>query len=56
MKNKSVVVGSILSVSIIFLFTACSTMLPYRDNFKCERGKDAGVCNSVMEVYGIYWR
>lgn len=53
MKNKSVVVGSILSVSIIFLFTACSTMLPYRDNFKCERGKDAGVCNSVMEVYDL---
>ena len=40
---------TILIVPLILLY-GCS-MLPYRDNFKCEKGKDSGVCNSVVEVY-----
>lgn len=43
----------ILFIGVSFIFCSCTTMLPYRDNFKCERGKDAGVCNSVVEVYEL---
>jgi len=39
-----------LTVAATVLMTGCS-MLPYRDNFQCEKGKNSGVCASVSEVY-----
>ncbi|HDQ15966.1 MAG TPA: hypothetical protein ENN45_02795, partial [Bacteroidetes bacterium] len=39
-----------LTVAATVLMTGCS-MLHYRDNFQCEKGKNSGVCASVSEVY-----
>lgn len=36
-----------------FLIQACSAMLPYKDDFQCQRGKNSGVCGSVSEVYDL---
>ena len=50
-KNKilysSLVLAGVLSLS------GCSAMLPYEDNFKCEKGLDSGVCASVTDVYEL---
>lgn len=50
-KNKilysSLVLAGVLSLS------GCSAMLPYEDNFKCEKGIDSGVCASVNDVYEL---
>ena len=48
MQNK-LILG--ISISTALILSGCSAMLPYRDNFKCEKGKDSGVCSSVSEVY-----
>lgn len=43
-------------ISIIFLalmLGGCSYMLPYRDDFQCQKGKNNGVCGSVSEVYDL---
>ena len=40
-----------LTVAATVFMTGCSAMLPYRDNFQCEKGKNSGVCASVSEVY-----
>lgn len=40
----------ILAITVNIFMTGCS-MLPYRDSFQCERGKNSGVCASVSEVY-----
>ncbi|EHH2108775.1 TraV family lipoprotein [Campylobacter coli] len=42
----------ILSLSASIFLGACS-MLPYKDNFSCEKGKDNGMCGSVTEVYDL---
>lgn len=40
-------------VSLSFLiFTGCG-MLPYRNDFQCQKGKNSGVCNSVSDVYEL---
>lgn len=43
----------IIPLSFSLVLCGCSAMLPYRDSFKCEKGKDGGVCNSVVEVYEL---
>lgn len=40
-----------LTVAATVFMTGCSAMLPYRDDFQCEKGKNSGVCASVSEVY-----
>jgi len=40
-----------LIVATTVFMAGCSAMLPYRDNFQCERGKNNGVCASISEVY-----
>ncbi|EAI3822951.1 hypothetical protein XJ45_01430 [Campylobacter coli] len=42
----------ILSLSASIFLGACS-MLPYKENFSCEKGKDNGMCGSVTEVYDL---
>lgn len=46
-------INFITSLSLSVVLCGCSAMLPYRDSFKCEKGKDGGVCNSVIEVYEL---
>lgn len=48
-KNSAITLSLVAS---IFL-GACSTMLPYKENFSCEKGKDNGMCGSVTEVYEL---
>lgn len=47
-KNGAIILSLVAS---IFLW-ACS-MLPYKENFSCEKGKDNGMCGSVTEVYDL---
>lgn len=50
MKSKlKILFFSLISLSI---FTACG-MLPYKNDFTCEKGKGNGVCGSVTEVYDL---
>lgn len=42
---------SIMSLSL-FIFIGCG-MLPYRNDFQCQKGKNSGVCNSVSDVYEL---
>lgn len=42
---------SIMSLSF-FIFVGCG-MLPYRNDFQCQKGKNSGVCNSVSDVYEL---
>ncbi|EAJ7530369.1 putative lipoprotein [Campylobacter jejuni subsp. doylei] len=42
----------ILSLAASIFLGACS-MLPYKENFSCEKGKDNGMCGSVTEVYDL---
>ncbi|EAH8152210.1 TraV family lipoprotein [Campylobacter lari] len=48
MKNK--IVFSTLACA--FLFNACA-MLPYKNDFSCEKGKNNGTCDSVSNVYEL---
>ncbi|EKN0305485.1 SH3 domain-containing protein [Campylobacter jejuni] len=41
-----------LSLAASIFLGACS-MLPYKENFSCEKGKDNGMCGSVIEVYDL---
>ncbi|QDQ35788.1 SH3 domain-containing protein [Campylobacter jejuni] len=41
-----------LSLAASIFLGACS-MLPYKENFSCEKGKDNGMCGSVTEVYDL---
>jgi len=41
----------VLTIAATVFMTGCSAMLPYRDDFQCEKGKNSGVCASVSEVY-----
>lgn len=43
--SSAIVLGALL-------FEGCS-MLPYRDDFQCQKGKNSGVCGSVSEVYDL---
>lgn len=38
---------------LAFVLGGCSYMLPYRDDFQCQKGKNSGVCGSVSEVYDL---
>lgn len=42
---------SLISLSLLIL-TGCA-MLPYRNSFQCERGKNSGVCGSVSDIYEL---
>ncbi|EHN6916274.1 SH3 domain-containing protein [Campylobacter jejuni] len=42
-----------LSLAASIFLGACSTMLPYKENFSCEKGKDNGMCGSVTEIYEL---
>ncbi|EAL2460519.1 hypothetical protein YZ31_07825 [Campylobacter lari] len=48
MKNK--IIFSTLACA--FLFNACA-MLPYKNDFSCEKGKNNGTCDSVSNVYEL---
>jgi len=39
-----------LTVATTIFITGCS-MLPYRSSFRCNKGKNSGVCASVSKVY-----
>ena len=54
MKSKlKILFFSLISLSI---FTACG-MLPYKNDFTCEKGKGNGVCGSVTEVcWEFHWK
>lgn len=41
---------SLCAIVTLSFLTGCS-MMPYRDDFQCEKGKNSGVCASVSEVY-----
>ncbi|ENA7661400.1 SH3 domain-containing protein [Campylobacter jejuni] len=41
-----------LSLAASIFLGACS-MLPYKENFSYEKGKDNGMCGSVIEVYDL---
>lgn len=42
-----------LSISLsFFIFVGCG-MLPYRNDFQCQKGKNSGVCSSVSDVYEL---
>ncbi|KGI56040.1 TraV family lipoprotein [Campylobacter sp. MIT 97-5078] len=50
--------GHLLKLSSVVIFGAfliqgCSAMLPYRDDFQCQKGKNSGVCGSVSEIYDL---
>jgi len=40
----------IQTILSLLLFTGCSLM-PYSDNFSCQKGKNSGVCASISDVY-----
>jgi len=42
-----------LSLLVCTFFTACGAMLPYKENFSCEKGKENGVCGSVTQIYDL---
>lgn len=46
-KNKII----LTSLAATLFLSGCSAMMPYRDDFQCERGKNSGVCASVSETY-----
>jgi hypothetical protein len=51
MKRLSLVLLSLLGA---FLFSGCSNILmPYKSEFKCQKGAGFGVCNSVSENYKV---
>lgn len=39
----------VLPLSVVL--GGCSAMLPYRDDFQCQKGQNSGMCASVSEVY-----
>lgn len=41
-----------LSLMACVFLGACS-MLPYKENFSCEKGKSNGMCGSVTEIYDL---
>lgn len=41
---------SLYAIVTLSFLTGCS-MMPYRDDFQCEKGKNSGVCASLTEVY-----
>lgn len=51
--NKSFLKLSSVAILTALLFEGCSYMLPYRDDFQCQKGKNSGVCGSVLEVYDL---
>lgn len=42
---------SLISLSLLML--AGCAMLPYRNSFQCEKGKNSGVCGSVSDIYEL---
>lgn len=51
--NKSFLKLCSVAILIALLFESCSYMLPYRDDFQCQKGKNSGVCGSVSEIYDL---
>lgn len=39
------------TVSSIFLFTACSAILPYENEFSCSAGSKISHCDNVTNIY-----
>lgn len=45
---------SILLISATLLISGCSNILmPYKSEFKCQKGAGLGVCNSMSENYEV---
>lgn len=49
MKKNKIVILSFITASLI---SGCG-MLPYKESFSCEKGKENGICGSVSEVYDL---
>lgn len=50
MKKSTIITLSFITSAL--LFSGCG-MLPYKESFSCEKGKENGICGSVSEVYDL---